>query len=192
MKVETYLFGAVEVSPEKVIEFPNGLVGFEQNKRFMLAHEDGTAQPSSYTLQSLDDPNLAFQIVDPVTLGFNYELIMYMHDNGARAERLHGVTENISCGGLNNVFHKFGTIGIEPFPFLCPTDTFVGNAAAAELVFTDAGLHIGEASTGRERNEQETALIGEANTMRYSHCFLPDRRHCGTVNVPPELHNMRV
>ncbi|HRG72237.1 MAG TPA: flagellar assembly protein FliW, partial [Thauera aminoaromatica] len=74
MKVETYLFGAVEVSPEKVIEFPNGLVGFEQNKRFMLAHEDGTAQPSSYTLQSLDDPNLAFQIVDPVTLGFNYEL----------------------------------------------------------------------------------------------------------------------
>ncbi len=74
MKVETYLFGPVDVSPEKVIEFPNGLVGFEQNKRFMLAHEDGNGQPTSYTLQSLDDPNLAFQIVDPVTLGFNYEL----------------------------------------------------------------------------------------------------------------------
>lgn len=76
MKVETYLFGAVEVSPEKVIAFPNGLVGFEQNKRFMLVHEEGNAQPSSYTLQSLDDPALALQIVDPVTLGFNYELAL--------------------------------------------------------------------------------------------------------------------
>ena len=76
MKVETYLFGAVEVSPEKVIAFPNGLVGVEQNKRFMLVHEEGKAQPSSYTLQSLDDPALALQIVDPVTLGFNYELAL--------------------------------------------------------------------------------------------------------------------
>ncbi|MGM3015927.1 flagellar assembly protein FliW, partial [Bacillus cereus group sp. BC329] len=56
--------------------FPNGLVGFEQNKRFMLVHEEGKEQPSSYTLQSLDDPALALQIVDPVTLGFNYELAL--------------------------------------------------------------------------------------------------------------------
>ena len=74
MKVETYLFGAVEVSPEKVITFPNGLVAFEDNKRFMLVHENDQGQPSSYTLQSLDDASLAFQIVDPTTLGFNYEL----------------------------------------------------------------------------------------------------------------------
>lgn len=74
MKIETYLFGAVEVSPEKVINFPSGLVGFEQNKRFMLAHEEGSGAPASFTLQSLDDPYLAFQIVDPTSIGFNYEL----------------------------------------------------------------------------------------------------------------------
>lgn len=76
MKVETYLFGEVDVNPEKVIAFPNGLVGFEQSKRFMLVHEEGSTQPSSYTLQSLDDPALALQIVDPVTLGFSYELAL--------------------------------------------------------------------------------------------------------------------
>lgn len=76
MKVETYLFGTVDVNPEKVIAFPSGLAGFEQSKRFMLVHEEGAAQPSSYTLQSLDDPALALQIVDPVTLGFNYELAL--------------------------------------------------------------------------------------------------------------------
>jgi flagellar assembly factor FliW len=74
MKIETYLFGTVELSPEKVINFPNGLVGFEESKRFMLAHEEGKAQPATYTLQSLDVPTLAFEIVDPTTLGFNYEL----------------------------------------------------------------------------------------------------------------------
>lgn len=74
MKVDTYLFGAVEVSPEKVITFPEGLVAFEGSKRFMLAHEDNSDHPSSYTLQSLDDPGLAFQIVDPTSIGFNYEL----------------------------------------------------------------------------------------------------------------------
>ncbi|PKO49302.1 MAG: flagellar biosynthesis protein FliW [Betaproteobacteria bacterium HGW-Betaproteobacteria-4] len=81
MKIETYLFGAVEVSPEKVITFPSGLAGFEQNKRFMLAHEEGKEHPVSYTLQSLDDPMLAFQIVDPSTLGFNYELVLSDAEN---------------------------------------------------------------------------------------------------------------
>ena len=56
MKVETYLFGSVEVSPEKVITFPNGLVAFEDNKRFMLAHESDKGQPASYTLQALAAP----------------------------------------------------------------------------------------------------------------------------------------
>jgi flagellar assembly factor FliW len=81
MKVETYLFGAIEVSPEKVINFPNGLVGFEQSKRFMLAHEENKEHPASYTLQSLDEPTLAFQIVDPTTLGFNYELALNDAEN---------------------------------------------------------------------------------------------------------------
>lgn len=74
MKVDTYLFGSVDVNPEKVITFPNGLVGFEQSKRFMLAHEEDKGPAASYTLQSLDDPTLAFQIVDPTTLGFDYDL----------------------------------------------------------------------------------------------------------------------
>jgi flagellar assembly factor FliW len=32
-------------------------------------------------LQSLDEPNLAFEIVDPTTLGFNYELVLNDAEN---------------------------------------------------------------------------------------------------------------
>jgi len=76
MKVDTYLFGTVEIDQEKVITFPNGLVGFENSKRFTLVHEEDKGAPTSFTLQSLDDPLLAFQVVDAATLGFNYELTL--------------------------------------------------------------------------------------------------------------------
>lgn len=81
MQVDTYLFGTVEVSPEKVIHFPNGLVGFEKLRQFMLAHDAGEGEPESYTLQSLEDPALAFEIVDPTRIGFNYELALSDAEN---------------------------------------------------------------------------------------------------------------
>lgn len=77
MKVETFLFGTVEVKPEQVFEFRDGLVSFEECKRFMLIHETDTGgEPVSFTLQSLDNPAVALQIIDPATLGFTYELAL--------------------------------------------------------------------------------------------------------------------
>ena len=74
MKVETFLFGGVEIDPDRVISFPDGLLAFESNQRFMLIHEAEKGTPVSYTLQSLDDATVAFQIIDPAALGFAYEL----------------------------------------------------------------------------------------------------------------------
>lgn len=77
MKVSTYLFGEVEVDANNVIEFPQGLVAFENLKRYLLIHEVVAGEvPESFTLQSLDDPHVAFQIVDPTVLGFEYELAL--------------------------------------------------------------------------------------------------------------------
>lgn len=86
MKVETYLFGSVEVNPESIINFPSGLVGFESSKRFMLVHEeDEHGGAASFTLQSVDDPAFAVQIIDPTTLGFNYELALSDSENAVLA-----------------------------------------------------------------------------------------------------------
>ena len=81
MKVDTYLFGSVEVNPESVITFPNGLVAFENSKKFMLAHEETSGEPASFTLQSVEESSLAFQIVDPTALGFHYELSLTDTEN---------------------------------------------------------------------------------------------------------------
>ncbi|MDR2637667.1 MAG: flagellar assembly protein FliW [Zoogloeaceae bacterium] len=75
MRFETFLFGSVDVNSEQIIEFPKGLLNFEKNRRFMLIHETKPGEaPVSFTLQSLDDKDLAFQVIEPAALGFNYEL----------------------------------------------------------------------------------------------------------------------
>jgi len=74
MQVTTLLFGNIEIDPAQVINFPKGLVGFADFHRFILVHEEQQGAPVSYTLQSLEDPALAIQIIDPAAIGFNYEL----------------------------------------------------------------------------------------------------------------------
>lgn len=76
MNIDTPHSGSIEVAPDRVIEFPNGLAGFEDCRRFSLFHpeSDKEGPPKFFILQSLDDPAVAFNIADPAMFGFNYEI----------------------------------------------------------------------------------------------------------------------
>ena len=57
-------FGTIEFAKEDVVEFVSGLVGFEKLRSFIfIEHADNS--PFRW-MQSLDDPNVAFLVVDPV------------------------------------------------------------------------------------------------------------------------------
>lgn len=61
-------FGTISFAPESVFEFPNGLPGFEDRRRFLPVQNPATA-PILF-LQSLEDPSLCFTtlpiwVVDP-------------------------------------------------------------------------------------------------------------------------------
>lgn len=73
MKIESPLYGSLDMEPSKIIEFPHGLPGFEDLHRFSLFHPEGEA-PAYFILQSVDDPAVAFHVTDPVRFGFNYEI----------------------------------------------------------------------------------------------------------------------
>lgn len=73
MKIESPLYGSLDMEPSKIIEFPRGLPGFEDLHRFSLFHPEGEA-PAYFILQSVDDPAVAFHVTDPVAFGFNYEI----------------------------------------------------------------------------------------------------------------------
>ena len=73
MKIDSPRFGVLEIEESKIIEFPAGLAGFEDCRRFSLFHPEGEA-PKYYILQSLDDAAIAFYVTDPAPLGFSYEM----------------------------------------------------------------------------------------------------------------------
>lgn len=64
MVINTTRFGELEVDPCTVITVPKGLIGFPPNQRFVLIdHPNGGP---FHWLQSIDDPALAFVVVDPL------------------------------------------------------------------------------------------------------------------------------
>jgi len=63
-------FGTFDVPRDRVLEFPQGLIGFGAMRRFViLEHRPGS--PFKWML-SLDDPELAFAVVDPTELVQGY------------------------------------------------------------------------------------------------------------------------
>ncbi len=73
MNIESPRFGTLQIEPSKIIEFPRGLAGFETSHRFTLFHPEDQ-EPKYFILQSVDDPEVAFQIADPAHFGFSYEI----------------------------------------------------------------------------------------------------------------------
>lgn len=76
MNIDAPHSGSLSVAPDRIIEFPDGLPGFEELHRFTLFHPENDAEkgPKYFILQSLDDPGVAFNIADPALFGFNYEI----------------------------------------------------------------------------------------------------------------------
>lgn len=71
MHVETTRFGNVEVDDARIINFPAGLLGFANFKRFALLQPDDDAV--FFWLQSIDTPELAFVVTDPSLWVQDYE-----------------------------------------------------------------------------------------------------------------------
>lgn len=68
-------YGLVEVAEDKVIEFPRGLAGFENLRRFAFLHPESDS-PKYYILQSMEDADVAFSVADPAVFGFSYEITL--------------------------------------------------------------------------------------------------------------------
>ena len=72
MNVETSRFGTVEIDAERIIRFPNGLLGFPDEHEFVLLQPNEDAL--FYWLQSTKRPELAFVVTDPSLFVTGYEV----------------------------------------------------------------------------------------------------------------------
>lgn len=73
MKINTRIFGEIEVGDEKIITFENGIIGFPDLKRFTLLHDEekGTDVGLRF-LQSIEEPGFAMPVMDPLVVQPDY------------------------------------------------------------------------------------------------------------------------
>jgi flagellar assembly factor FliW len=71
MKLQTTLFGAMEVEEESLFSFENGLYGLEEYKQFALIRPDKSL-PFAY-LQAVEEPNICLLVADPFVFQPSYE-----------------------------------------------------------------------------------------------------------------------
>lgn len=67
MKAATRLFGEIEIDESKIITFEDGIIGFPDMKKFTLIFdEEKEGRPSISWLQSMEEPEIAFPVMDPL------------------------------------------------------------------------------------------------------------------------------
>ncbi|MBD0315202.1 MAG: flagellar assembly protein FliW [Nitrospiraceae bacterium] len=72
MKCTSSRFGTFEIDENTILTFPAGLLGFPEQQRYVMLDHD-TEAPFKW-LQSLDEPGLAFVIIDPLLFDAGYRV----------------------------------------------------------------------------------------------------------------------
>lgn len=74
MKADTRLFGEIDIEEEKIITLENGMIGLPEFQKFALIfdEEKGMKASSIMWLQSMDDPQTAFPVMQPNTVKPDY------------------------------------------------------------------------------------------------------------------------
>ncbi len=72
MEITTTRFGTISIRKDKIINMPSGMLGFPDQKRFVvLQHKENSP---FFWYQSVDDPTLAFVITNPFLFKPDYKI----------------------------------------------------------------------------------------------------------------------
>ena len=80
MKLETTRFGTIDIEEKQVIEFSDGLYGFEKESLFTFLPFNPNVESPMEWMQSILSPHLAFVITDPYLYVPEYKLKLSEED----------------------------------------------------------------------------------------------------------------
>lgn len=73
MRLNTKIFGEVDIEEEKIISFPKGIIGFPDLKRFTLIFDEEKGVNAGIRwLQSVEEPAFAMPVMDPLMVKIDY------------------------------------------------------------------------------------------------------------------------
>lgn len=72
MKLNTKLFGKIEIDEARILHFENGIIGFPDMKRFLLIHDEESDNHFISWLQSIEEPTYALPVICPLDVLEDY------------------------------------------------------------------------------------------------------------------------
>lgn len=73
MRIQTKIFGEIDIDEEKILHFTNGIIGFPDLKDFALMYDAEKGEKSNIRwLQSLQEPAFAMPVLDPLAVKPDY------------------------------------------------------------------------------------------------------------------------
>ena len=74
MKINTRIFGEIDIEEEKILTFDKGIIGFPDLRLFTLIHDEEVgANAGIRYLQSMDEPGFAMPVMDPLVVKPDYD-----------------------------------------------------------------------------------------------------------------------
>lgn len=70
--INTHQFGEISIDVANIFHFPNGLLGFEDLKQFILISDEET-EPFKWLI-CVDEPNIGFPLLSPFYVDFDYNI----------------------------------------------------------------------------------------------------------------------
>jgi flagellar assembly factor FliW len=76
MKIQTRVFGEVDIEDSKIITFPEGIVGFPELKQFALIYDKEKGSASIQWLQSVQEAGFAMPVMNPLIVRPDYNPVV--------------------------------------------------------------------------------------------------------------------
>jgi len=73
LNIQTSYFGEVEIDEKDILNFPKGILAFEEFNKFVIINSTEEELPFSW-LQSIDEKDVAFIMIDPFLFKKDYEV----------------------------------------------------------------------------------------------------------------------
>lgn len=72
MKANTRIFGEIDIDDSKIISMEKGMIGFPDLKKFALIYNEEREKTVIKWLQSMDDGDIAFPVMEPQLVKADY------------------------------------------------------------------------------------------------------------------------
>lgn len=76
MKMNTKIFGEIEIDDDKIISFPTGIIGFPDLNNFAMVHNADRPDARASWLVSVEEPAFALPVIDPLMVQPDYNPVV--------------------------------------------------------------------------------------------------------------------